>query len=158
MLHREDKPSRSQRAYRPCSCGIKRLQVCFAYLSDVEWSTANLSESQRQFGNSRWFTRGWTLQELLAPARMQFFDKTWQPMGTRAQLVDSSNTFSEIHREFLNDSREEFQKASIAMKMSWASKRETEREEDMAYCLFGIFDVTMDVRYGVGGRKEFQRL
>jgi hypothetical protein len=76
---------------------------------------------QRQFGNSRWFTRGWTLQELLAPVR--------------------------------NSS-----KASIAMKMSWVSKRETEREKDMTYCLFGIFDVTMDVRYGVGGRKEFQRL
>ena len=72
--------------------------------------------------------------------------------------MDSIHAFSGIRREFLSDFARNSSKASIAMKMSWASKRETEREEDMAYYLSGIFDVTMDVRYGVGGKEEFRRL
>ncbi|KAI5918834.1 HET-domain-containing protein [Camillea tinctor] len=125
--------------------------VCYAYLDDVD-----AGGSKEGFVRSRWFTRGWTLQELLAPEKVLFFDRNWQFMGDRAALAKMISEVTRIHIGALED-RGTIHKYSIAQRMSWAADRETTREEDVAYCLLGIFDINMPLLYGEG-MKAFQRL
>ncbi|KAI0005782.1 HET-domain-containing protein [Xylariaceae sp. FL0662B] len=126
-------------------------EVCYAYLNDVE------SHPQSgAFAQSRWFTRGWTLQELLAPTSVIFFSKDWRVLGSRKDLATMISEITRIHIGALVD-RETVQEYSIAQRMSWAADRETTREEDIAYCLLGIFDINMPLLYGEG-MKAFARL
>ncbi|KAE9364736.1 HET-domain-containing protein [Stipitochalara longipes BDJ] len=125
----------------------KNSQVCYAYLADVR-SGNDLQEDLRK---SNWFTRGWTLQELLAPSSVVFFDKDWIDIGTKIILEEQISKITGIE-DFRN-----FETACIAQKMSWASRRETTRVEDMAYCLLGLFNVNMPPLYGEG-EKAFTRL
>lgn len=104
---------------------------------------------------SRWFTRGWTLQELIAPANLIFFSMDWRPLGTKSQLHNILSSITGIEKKFLNSDNLEL--ASIAKKMSWAASRRTSRIEDIAYSLLGIFDVNMPLIYGEG-KKAFKRL
>ena len=133
----------------------KEAQVCYAYLADVCidgpfcWSI----NGQRQFEESKWFTRGWTLQELLAPRNVVFHDKDWRDFGSRLSLSKQISLVTGIQRGHLSG----MNRASAAQKMSWASGRRTRRVEDMAYSLMGIFDVNMPLLYGEG-EKAFIRL
>lgn len=128
-----------------------KAQVCFAYLADVE-GPGNL-----RLAESRWFTRGWTLQELVAPANVIFYGgEHWIKLGTKASLRDVISRITRIDSRILENSKAIFN-ASIAQRMSWASERSTTRIEDMAYCLLGIFDVNMPLLYGEG-KKAFLRL
>jgi hypothetical protein len=122
-------------------------QVRYAYLADVRLGIALDQELEK----SQWFTRGWTLQELLAPASVVFFDQDWVEIGTKASLGEIISKITGI--EDLID----FESACVAQKMSWAANRETTRVEDMAYCLLGLFDVNMPPLYGEG-EKAFIRL
>ncbi|KAF2199771.1 HET-domain-containing protein [Delitschia confertaspora ATCC 74209] len=125
--------------------------ICYAYLADV------LSgEVTSRFGDSRWFTRGWTLQELLAPSVVEFYTSDWERIGTKSSLLDAVSYATGIEHGFLCD-RRNVTHASIAERFSWASSRETTREEDTAYCLLGIFDINMPLLYGEG-KKAFVRL
>ena len=105
------------------------------------------------FMSSEWFRRGWTLQELLAPARMLFLDRDWAPIGNKQSLSSHISTAAHIAREHLFD----FATASVAQKMSWASQRMTTRVEDEAYSLFGLFGIHMPLLYGEG-KNAFLRL
>ena len=129
----------------------QRAQVCYAYLSDVE--IKEKSGSSANIRGSRWFTRGWTLQELLAPASLVFYDKNWIDIGTKRSLQEeiSSETGIKINHLFNH------MDACIAVKLSWASRRRTARREDIAYCLLGLFDLNMPLLYGEG-EKAFFRL
>jgi hypothetical protein len=122
-------------------------QVCYAYLADVKRGR-NFKEDMSK---SNWFTRGWTLQELLAPSLVVFFDRDWIDIGTKGSLQEEISKITGIE-DFVN-----FKTACIAQKMSWVSQRETTRVEDMAYCLLGLFDVNMPPLYGEG-EKAFTRL
>lgn len=126
-------------------------QVCFAHLEDV--NPLSNDKEEDQILNSEWFTRGWTLQEMLASRNMQFFDVNWAPLGSRSQLSADISRVTRISPEHLED----FRGASVAQKMSWMADRVTFEEEDMAYCMLGIFDLNMDLRYGEG-KKAFIRL
>lgn len=130
--------------------------VCYAYLSDVP-----TSESSSLF-SSRWFTRGWTLQELIAPQIVQFFAEDWSGLGTRNSLAPQLQATTGIDWDILVDDRETsanaLSRACTAQKMLWASGRRTTREEDMAYCLMGLFGVHMPVIYGEGLTNAFRRL
>ena len=126
-------------------------KVCFAYLDDVD--PTNKDNVEDQILKSKWFTRGWTLQEMLASRDMQFFDANWEPLGLRSQLSAVISRATRISPEHLED----FRDASVAQKMSWMAGRATTVEEDMAYCMLGIFDLYMDLRYGEG-MKAFIRL
>jgi len=87
---------------------------------------------------SCWFSRGWTLQELIAPSSVIFYDSSWMEIGTKSSLQDIITKATKIPADMLvgyanlND-------YSVAQKMSWASRRKTTRVEDIAYCLMGIF-------------------
>ncbi|KAI3325338.1 HET-domain-containing protein [Xylariaceae sp. AK1471] len=133
--------------------------VCYAYLSDVSTSL-ELSDGQefkRQFRESRWWTRGWTLQELLAPTRILFFTESWKLISDRESMAKEISDISGVSQEYLTGRRTTLNRAYAAEKMSWLSKRRTTRVEDMAYCMLGLFEVNLPLLYGEG-RKAFIRL
>ena len=125
----------------------EEAQVCYVYMTDV--SSAFL----QAFEWSRWFTRGWTLQELLAPSTVVFYDKEWIEIGTRWSLRAHISRATGMTYESMIRPKD----SSVATKMSWASKRKTTRVEDIAYCLMGLFDINMPLLYGEG-QKAFGRL
>ena len=133
----------------------RRAGVCYVYLADVPGDATGGQENPA-FPQSRWFTRGWTLQELIAPANVLFFAKDWSLLGTKIELRPILMKITGIHEEALKTS--DMEKFSIAQRMSWASKRVTTRPEDISYCLMGIFNVNMPLLYGEGGEKAFVRL
>jgi len=114
-----------------------------------------VAEASAQFAKSRWFTRGWTLQELLAPPVVRFYSAHWVFLGSRDVLGSQITDITRIDRDFLQG--RDLRLASIAQRMSWAALRETSRREDIAYCLLGIFDIHMPLLYGEG-TKAFIRL
>ncbi|KAH8755622.1 hypothetical protein F5882DRAFT_482080 [Hyaloscypha sp. PMI_1271] len=119
-------------------------EVCYAYLSDVWGPLEPGLMMMGDFRSSKWFTRGWTLQELLAPDELKFFNKDWGEIGTKESLREALCQVTGIKHLF------NFEDASVAQKMSWAAKRVTTRLEDQAYCLLGIFGVNMPPLYGEG--------
>ena len=132
----------------------EKAGVCYAYLSDVP--ALSLSESpydeKSPFRRSKWFTRGWTLQELLAPINVDFYDQSWSYVGSKGTKLD------QLLREITGIyDLLEYSHACVAKKMSWASQRVTTRVEDMAYCLLGLFNVHMPLLYGEG-KNAFLRL
>ncbi|KAI0129830.1 heterokaryon incompatibility protein-domain-containing protein, partial [Xylariales sp. AK1849] len=133
----------------------KNAAICYAYLSDVVAGDDHFS-ARFSLQKSRWFTRGWTLQELIAPRVLHFYDVEWTSLGTKHKLVTELVKTTGISRLFLLGMAD-LHEASIAQRMSWAAKRITKRREDMAYCLLGIFDISMTMIYGEGDRA-FMRL
>ncbi|KAG8527285.1 uncharacterized protein KY384_008029 [Bacidia gigantensis] len=134
----------------------QKSETCYVHLSDIHVKPRTSTKPKR-FVETRWFTRGWTLQELLAPKRVVFFDSCWVEIGSKTSLSDAIFEATRIEPEYLTSPDTMLQDASAAMKMSWASKRETSRVEDIAYCLLGLFNVNMPLLYGEGERA-FQRL
>jgi hypothetical protein len=130
----------------------RSASACFVLLEDVELSELSGTDT---FERCRWFTRGWTLQELLAPPVLYFFDKDWQYMDDKLTLADRISARTSIDVDVIMTGS--WEDMSIAQRMSWASTRTTTRVEDMAYCLMGVFDVNMPTIYGEG-EKAFIRL
>ena len=127
----------------------KDSEVCYAYLSDVD-SGEDPHAPESSFSKSRWFTRGWTLQELIAPSIVVFYSSDWKEIGTNSSLQDVIEAVTGIHvSAFLGD-HDDLRNFSIAQRMSWAANRETTRTEDLAYCLLGLFDISMPMLYGEG--------
>ncbi|KAK7448837.1 hypothetical protein VKT23_013566 [Stygiomarasmius scandens] len=131
-------------------------EVCYVYLSDVS-SKEDPRRARSKFRSSKWFTRGWTLQELIAPMYAVFLDKDWGEIGTRWSLRDAISAITTVPVDIF-EGRADVDKFSIAQRMSWAADRETKRPEDLAYCLMGIFNVNMPPIYGEGAEKAFIRL
>jgi hypothetical protein len=159
-----------------------RAMKCYAFLGDLEigpgkdldaaleasgedaplgrWDFTRNVHARRPdvvFANSRWWSRGWTLQELIAPYQVEFYNRRWEfltskrackrfithAFGIPAGILDHSTPLSSV---------------PVAERISWASQRDTTREEDIAYSLLGILDVNMPLLYGEGGARAFQRL
>jgi hypothetical protein len=128
--------------------------VCYVYLSDVHGKTSDTGLID-QFEASRWFTRGWTLQELLAPSKIIFYSNIRKSIGDSQQLKFNITIATGIHKQAVSGNTDLIKFFSISPKMSWASQRMTTRQEDLAYCLLGLFDVNMPLLYGEVGRKAF---
>ncbi|ERS99639.1 hypothetical protein HMPREF1624_02999 [Sporothrix schenckii ATCC 58251] len=111
---------------------------------------------RRAFKASAWFTRGWTLQELLAPSKVLFFSYEWLPLATKETEGMLISDITDIDRTYIKRP-EDVSTASIARRMSWMAKRRTTRIEDTAYCLLGLFGIHMALLYGEGHRA-FLRL
>lgn len=131
--------------------------VCYVYLEDVmSLQSSMFPLPSDTLSKSRWFTRGWTLQELIAPTRVEFFANDWTPLGNKAELSGCLSSITTIPEDVLaNPFRRKF--CSVARKMSWAAGRQTTLIEDTAYSLLGIFGVNMPLLYGEG-RRAFTRL
>ncbi|OWY55385.1 HET-like protein [Alternaria alternata] len=118
---------------------------CYVYLEDVsndsfEYWDDHEHDYSLQFQESRWFTRGWTLQELLAPKDVKFYTKQGGLIGRKSGMVTPLSHFS------------------IDQRMKWSEGRKTTRQEDLAYSLLGIFDIQMTLYYGEGRERAFERL
>ena len=129
--------------------------VCYAFLADVSLDE-NAYDTASQINRSRWFTRGWTLQELIAPRHVVFLEREWRVVGSKSSLAPLLEEVTGIERAVLTHSKE-LDAVSVADRMSWASRRTTTRLEDEAYSLLGIFDINMPTLYGEG-RRAFARL
>jgi hypothetical protein len=126
--------------------------ICFAYLADMP------AKNPRTLAQCRWFTRGWTLQELIAPENLEFYDAEWQLFSTKIAQEKEISKITGINIRILQSGgSSNLSHIPVGRKMSWASKRQTTRIEDLAYCLLGIFDISMPMLYGEGP-KAFVRL
>ncbi|KAI0127653.1 heterokaryon incompatibility protein-domain-containing protein [Xylariales sp. AK1849] len=136
--------------------------ICFVYLSDVymddEGRTDGIFSSgfESEFSRCKWFTRGWTLQELVAPKNITFYDRGWKSRGSKESLITTISKITLINPDILSNS-DLLDSVPVARRMSWAARRQTTRPEDLAYCLLGIFDINMPMLYGEG-HKAFLRL
>ncbi len=153
----------------------QRAAVCFVYLSDFAHE-----DPEKLSGRQRWFSRGWTLQELIAPSVVEFYNERWVQFGTRESLKSRLSSITGIEElvfrwhpygkcparppfglsgcEFChNGLAHMLDSMSVSTRFAWAACRNTTREEDTAYCLLGLFGVNMPLLYGEG-REAFQRL
>lgn len=128
----------------------KSSSICYAYLGDAT------KIADDQFSLSSWWTRGWTLQELLAPRHLVFFTAAWDVFGSKQQMDMHISRITKIDPNVVNGTID-LHSVSIAQRMCWASSRKTTRIEDTAYCLLGIFGVNMPLIYGEG-ENAFLRL
>jgi hypothetical protein len=133
----------------------KKASICYAFMPDVTIGEDN--KPGADLDNSEWFERGWTLQELIAPNEVIFYDKKWRLIGKRSTMATRLSRITKIDEGVLTG-LVELSYVSIAKRMSWASDRKTTRKEDIAYCLAGVFDVNMATLYGEGSEKAFRRL
>ena len=140
----------------------RKAAKCYVYLSDVSANDYNqLTQSfpwtwESAFRKSRWFTRGWTLQELVAPPLVEFFSLECKQLGCRKSLERQIHEITGIPVQALQGSS--LSNFSVKERMLWVGKRETKREEDGAYCLLGIFDIHMPLIYGEGKKNAITRL
>lgn len=150
-----------------------RAKVCYVFLGDLQ-------PNETLSGDKRWFSRGWTLQELIAPRNISIFDCTWTFVGNKLELSRELADITGVDAHILKQEQCGFQhlvdknkpcscprvrihvsdmlaSTSTAKIMSWASHRHTKKEEDIAYSLMGLFDINMPLLYGEGP-KAFLRL
>ncbi|KAH7313732.1 heterokaryon incompatibility protein-domain-containing protein [Stachybotrys elegans] len=144
----------------------ERAEICFVHLEDVA-ADEDYKKPDCSFRKSRWFRRGWTLQEMLAPGTLVFYDTAWSVISDKDD-EDLRTIITEItgiddyylspgNRKLFANAQQWLSHASVAERMSWAAGRETTRKEDLAYSLLGIFNINMPMLYGEG-MKAFQRL
>jgi hypothetical protein len=134
---------------------------CYVYLSDVSIDDSSRFDSSFQswkstFRKSRWFTRGWTLQELIAPSSVEFFCSNAKRLGDKQSLEQELHEITGIAVTALQGTI--LSTFSVEERMSWAKNRATKREEDKAYSLLGIFNVYLPLIYGEGSKNAIRRL
>ncbi|KAI6038931.1 heterokaryon incompatibility protein-domain-containing protein, partial [Pisolithus marmoratus] len=137
----------------------QNAQVCYVYLNDIDESVFPTEQDGKWVKSNywpEWFMRGWTLQELIAPKQVEFFNKDWVPIGNKQRLAPTLTDITKIPRDVLAHGLAG-KRLSVAQIMSWAAYRETTREEDRAYSLMGLFGVKMPMLYGEG-KNAFRRL
>lgn len=127
----------------------QQAEVCYVYLVDVPSGSDDAA-----FAGSKWFTRGWTLQELIAPSNMIFLSSDWQEIGTKWDLRELISRITGIPVNILLGDDPGL--ASIAQRMSWAANRVTKKVEDRAYSLMGLFGVNMPLLYGERERASLR--
>jgi hypothetical protein len=135
---------------------------CYVYLSDVSTNKRKASNQfseltwEPAFRASRWFTRGWTLQELLAPGSVEFFSQEGKRLGDKRTLERQVHETTGIAVSALQGTP--LSQFGVDERLSWAENRQTTRKEDKAYSLLGIFDAYMPLIYGEGRENAFKRL
>jgi Heterokaryon incompatibility protein (HET) len=140
----------------------QKADRCYVYLSDVSMRghATDLQLTpimwEEAFQDSRWFRRGWTLQELIAPASVEFFSREGDRLGSKASLEQAIHKITGIAIEALPG--KSLMNYTVKERLAWAERRETERPEDEAYCLLGIFNIRMRPDYGEGRETAFERL
>lgn len=139
----------------------QKASRCYVYLADVPAAdySGNDPSSERwemAFLKSRWFTRSWTLQELVAPDVVEFFSQKWKWLGNKSSLAGQIHDACSVPVETLRE--QGLSSFSINERMQWAANCTTTRPEDKAYSLLGIFGVYMPLLYSEGELHAFSRL
>jgi len=139
----------------------ENAKVSYAYLHDVSGPSFPTARNMERYLNSdgwpEWFSRGWTLQEMIAPRDVQFFNKDWYPIGDKRALSRTLQDITRVPQDVLKHGFFLSNRPCVAQIMSWAANRTTTRVEDRAYSLMGLLDVNMPMLYGEG-KKAFHRL
>jgi hypothetical protein len=133
----------------------KQAVRCYVYMSDVSYTKSREPIHNMTFENSQWFARGWTLQELLAPASVVFYSQEETLIGDKRLLEERIHQITKIPVRALRGSSS-LSTFSVDERFKWTSGRETTRPEDMAYCLLGIFDVWMTPVYADGDPERLR--
>lgn len=130
---------------------------CYVWLADVSshdyvserlpWKTA--------FSKSKWFRRGWTLQELIAPKSLMFYSKEGRLLGDKESLADTLAAVTGVPTTALLGA--DLSRFSKQTRLSWADRRLTKVPEDAAYSLIGIFGVTLPMLYADGDYESRKR-
>ena len=127
---------------------------CYVYLSDVSMGSDSPQVMRHTwedaFRASRWFTRGWTLQELLAPAILEFFSAEGKLLGDKQTLEGLIHHITSLPVAALRGTP--LSAFTVNERLRWTKGRGTKKKEDQAYCLLGIFDVFIPLMYGEGDR------
>ena len=139
----------------------QKAEKCYVYLSDVPGVHSDVDGSrdvswESEFRNCRWLRRGWTLQELLAPEVVEFFDRSGRKLGDKGSLERHICDTTGIPAEALRSRA--LSSFSIEERFSWQRGRKTKKPEDLAYSFFGICEVSMIPIYGEGRDKAMARL
>ena len=140
----------------------QRASKCYVYLSDVQVPDEAIEGQafritwEDAFRQSRWFTRGWTLQELLAPATVEFFSNSGRRLGCKLSLEQEVHEVTKIPLEALRG--RPLSEFSVEERMAWAANRKTTLKEDRVYCLLGVFGVFLPLIYGEGEEYASLRL
>ena len=135
---------------------------CYVYLSDVSKTKRKAGDQvskftwESAFRTSRWFTGGWTLQELLTPGSVEFFSREGKRLGEKKSLERQIHEITRIAIPALRGTP--LSQFGVDERLSWAENRQTTRKEDEAYSLLGIFDVHIPLIYGEGRKSAFRRL
>ncbi|KAK3620612.1 hypothetical protein LTR22_025513 [Elasticomyces elasticus] len=145
--------SRSLRSMFRWYAGAKR---CYVYLSDVPQGDVLGTDWERDFQRSRWFRRGWTLQELIAPSLLEFYSKDGKSLGTKASLEVQIGEITGIPVKAIRG--RDLPEFTIHERWQWQEGRQTREPEDLVYSLLGLLDISMPVLYGEGIVKAQQRL
>jgi hypothetical protein len=138
----------------------QRAAKCYVYLSDVSMvaeatdAEVNRTKWEDEFRRSRWFTRGWTLQELIAPTSVEFFSKEGKPLGSRMSLEQIIHDVTKIPVEVLRG--QTLADFGVEERMNWVRGRTTTMKEDKVYCLLGLFGVFLPLIYGEG--EEYAKI
>ncbi|PQE10546.1 hypothetical protein CJF31_00009284 [Rutstroemia sp. NJR-2017a BVV2] len=156
-------PQEHQTAINSMFGWYKRATKCYVYLSDVQVTDKTIdiqafrTLGEPAFRQSRWFKRGWTLQELLAPASVEFFSKDGKLLGSKVSLKQEIHEITKVPINAL-DGQQPLYKFSVPERMRWAVGRTTTYKEDKVYCLLGIFGVFLPLIYGEGETNAVLRL
>jgi hypothetical protein len=140
----------------------RKATKCYVYLSDVSTTKRKASDQYSEttwepaFRESRWFRRGWTLQELLAPSSVEFFSRDRKRLGDKRTLESQIHEITKIAVSALRGTS--LSQFSVEERLSWSENRQTTHKEDKVYSLLGIFDVHMPLIYGEGEENAFTRL
>ena len=141
----------------------KKAVHCYVYLSDVVGTSPRKENTlegtkgwESAFRNSRWFTRGWTLQELIAPRTVKFYNADGELLGDKFSLVSIIRDITGIAEEALQG--HSLSTFSVEDKLSWTAQRSTRRAEDAVYSLLGLFEISMPLVYGEGRENAYRRL
>lgn len=131
-----------------------KSNICYVYMADIPDTQAGWSKS---FRNSAWFTRGWTLQELIAPVYIEFYAADWSLIGTKFERFEEIAEITTVDRDLLAQNKS-IDGYTTAERFSWAAHRQVTQEEDEAYSLLGLFHIHMPMLYGEGRSRAFARL
>ena len=129
----------------------QNAEECYVFLSDLPLGTP----AEEWLPECKWFTRGWTLQELIAPQKVLFYNQGWKYVGSKTMFCDLISEITNIDKGVLLGTTPAWNH-STATRMSWAAHRQTTRVEDIAYCLLGIFQVNLPMIYGEGANAFFR--
>ncbi|KAH8781059.1 heterokaryon incompatibility protein-domain-containing protein [Diaporthe sp. PMI_573] len=156
-----DKPNNTelQEAINSMFRWYRDAAKCYVFLSDVSTPSGDAVDKPSwgpSFRKSRWFTRGWTLQELIAPVSVEFFSREGVRLGTRKSLEHDIQDITGLPLTVLRGNPpSDF---SISERLAWAEKRETARKEDRVYSLLGLIGIHMPLIYGEGELNALTRL
>ena len=152
-INKASEPELSQ-AIRSMFRWYRDAKRCYVYLYDVQRSTGDVGW-ETEFTGSHWFSRGWTLQELLAPQNLDFFSRHWARLGDKSTLRELVYKRTNIPIAALMGNIFSF---GVADRLSWALGRQTKRDEDIVYSLLGLFDIHIPILYGEGQQSAMDRL